>query len=613
MMSGIEGKLRSLLAAVADVEAELRRAVGDEQSQLVSTRLRDSVVRPLLQAQQRVAVGDGTAKGGETESTAHVEPAAQSSARQLTDRLWELARTATERRVQYPDLPELAEATAALQDVALAVADEASAATRLADLQTLQAGVGPSIQAAGNGPYLATNVRALYDWLGQPLPVRPQLALCRCGGSQRKPLCDGTHARIGFTDATDPKRVPDRRDTYVGQQVTVLDNRGTCQHSGFCTDRLPTVFHRGEGPFVSPSGGRMDEIIRAVRDCPSGALSYAMGGGEARDEARDEVDYHGRREPMVEVSKDGPYRVIGGIRLVADDGEDVPRNEGTSREHYALCRCGHSQNKPFCSGMHWYVEFHDPVPDPGHEPTIFEWAGGLPALTRMTRLFYEKYVPQDSLLAPLFADMSPDHPQRVAKWLGEVFGGPKCYSQEYGGYTRMISQHLGKELTEEKRGRWVALLLQSARESQLPNDAEFRSAFAAYIEWGSRLAVENSQAGARPPAHMPMPNWNWDTAAGAPGSRISAFAPPTQTEQPEITLPAVDEAVRFNDHVKQLFRDRDHQSMRFVFDLWSHDDVSRYSAAILGRLQDGTMPCDGAWPQEKIDVFRRWIDGGMPE
>ena len=68
---------------------------------------------------------------------------------------------------------------------------------------------------------------------------------------------------------------------------------------------------------------------------------------------------------------------------------------------------------------------------------------------------------------------------------------------EYGGYSRMLSQHLGKCLTEEQRTRWVELLLQSAREAGLPNDAEFRSAFGAYIEWGSRLAVENSQTGAK--------------------------------------------------------------------------------------------------------------------
>jgi truncated hemoglobin YjbI len=75
---------------------------------------------------------------------------------------------------------------------------------------------------------------------------------------------------------------------------------------------------------------------------------------------------------------------------------------------------------------------------------VFEWAGGLPALTRMTRLFYEKYVPEDPLLAPVFGEMSPEHPQRVAAWLGEVFGGPKIYSERYGGYPRMLSQRIGK-------------------------------------------------------------------------------------------------------------------------------------------------------------------------
>ena len=54
---------------------------------------------------------------------------------------------------------------------------------------------------------------------------------------------------------------------------------------------------------------------------------------------------------------------------------------------------------------------------------MFEWAGGAAAFTRMARCFYEKSVPADELLAPLFADMAPDHPERVAAWLGETFGG----------------------------------------------------------------------------------------------------------------------------------------------------------------------------------------------
>jgi CDGSH-type Zn-finger protein/truncated hemoglobin YjbI len=524
-------------------------------------------------------------------------------------RLWGLTKAVTTLCASPRVPPEVVQAAAGLQYLACRPAEAGGperAAARVAELVELQPGLSPRIQVAANGPYLASGVTNLYTHLGEAIPTRPQMALCRCGSSSVKPSCDGACARTGFVDDKDPNRVADRRDSYIGEQVTVLDNRGICQHSGYCTDRLPTVFHLGEEPFITPSGGRMDEIIRAVRDCPSGALSYAMDNVEARGQ----VDYAGAREPAVDVSKDGPYRVTGGIPLVDGSGEDQPRAQGASREHYALCRCGHSQNKPFCSGMHWYVGFTDPVPDPDRTPTIFEWAGGLPALTRMTRLFYEKYVPADPLLAPIFANMSADHPQRVARWLGEVFGGPASYTERYGGYPRMVSEHQGRSLTEEWRARWVSLLMQSAQEAGLPNDPEFRSAFGSYIEWGSRLAVENSQPDARPPEHMPVPHWDWSTAAGPPGSRISALAPPAEEQEQPVLLPADDEPVRYEKHIKPLFRPGDRQSMAFAFDLWSYDDVREHSEAILARLRGGSMPCDGAWPAERVDVFQRWLDGG---
>lgn len=526
--------------------------------------------------------------------------------------LWALAVRATTLRAASGAPAALLEATAALQDIACAYGSgdgPEGADAKLAEFRRLQAELAAEIQPAPNGPYLVTNVEDLRDWLGCTLTARPQMALCRCGASALKPFCDGAHARVGFSDEKSPERVPDRRDTYVGQQVTVLDNRGVCQHSGFCTDRLATVFHADGEPFVTPSGGRMDEIIRAVRDCPSGALSYAIDGVEARGE----VDYHGTRAPAIEVSKDGPYRVTGGVLLRDAEGGAVPQGEGASSEHYALCRCGGSRNKPFCSGMHWYNGFSDPVPDPERTPTMFEWCGGLPALTRMTRLFYEKHVPQDPMLAPLFATMSADHPERVARWLGEVFGGPPLYSEAYGGYPRMLSQHRGKNLSEAWRARWVALLLESAREAGLPNDAEFRSAFQAYIEWGSRLAVENSQPGARPPERMPMPRWDWNTGAGSPGSRVSALAPLEEVPEAPVTLPAAGEPLGFEAHIRPLFRARDRGSMRFAFDLWSYEDVKKHADAILERVRNGSMPCDGPWPREQVEAFERWAQSGAPK
>jgi len=581
---------------------------GSQQLRQVTARIVNSVLRPLSEALTDQPASEGSPRQGVTV----LGHDADGDAPSLDGRLWALAQAATQLLARLYANARLgaavAEATAALQDLAIALAPAQgpdSGEGRLARLREIQADVPLGIQVATDGPYLVSGATNVYSWLGERLPVRPQMALCRCGESAIKPLCDGTHARVGFTGDKDPRRVPDRRDTYVGQQVMILDNRGICQHSGYCTDRLASVFHLGDDPFVTPSGGRMDEIIRAVRDCPSGALGYAIDGIEAREE----VDYHGKREPAIEVTKDGPYRITGGIPLL-DGDKDVARNQGASLEHYALCRCGHSQNKPFCSGMHWYIDFKDPVADLGRQPTMFEWCGGLPALTRMTRLFYEKHVPQDPLLAPLFANMSADHPQRVAKWLGEVFGGPPCYSEEYGGYPRMLSQHLGKALTEERRARWVTLICQSAQEAGLPADPEFRSAFTAYIEWGSRLALENSQTDAKPPEHMPMPHWDWGTA-GPPGSRISALAPQTKEDEAPVTLPAEDEPVRFEKHIKPLFRARDRQSMKFAFDLGAYDDVNQHADAILDRLRNGSMPCDGAWPQEKIDVFQRWVESGM--
>ena len=146
-------------------------------------------------------------------------------------------------------------------------------------------------------------------------------------------------------------------------------------------------------------------------------------------------------------------------------------------------------------------------------PSLYEWAGGKPAFERLTSIFYSR-VKDDPVLAPVFAHMNDEHAQRVAWFIAEVFGGPTRYSEQRGGHATMVRQHLGRGLAEAQRVRWTRLLCDCADEAGLPTDPEFRSAFVSYLEWGSRIAVLNSQPGESPVTDQPMPRWGWGEAKG---------------------------------------------------------------------------------------------------
>src|SRR5262245_40482071 len=213
-----------------------------------------------------------------------------------------------------------------------------------------QPGDKPRIACLPNGPYYLLNdataatVPNLCRANGKSCETVRGIALCRCGGSKNKPFCDGTHGTNGFTD----KRIAEgqgKRVSYIGRQVTIHDNRSICAHAGFCTDRLKAVFRMKQEPWIDPDGASAEEIIETVKSCPSGALSYSIESVEYRDQDRD---------PLVRVTDNGPYAVTGGIELVG-----VTFAAGASKEHYTLCRCGASKNKPFCDGSHWAVGFRD--------------------------------------------------------------------------------------------------------------------------------------------------------------------------------------------------------------------------------------------------------------
>ena len=328
----------------------------------------------------------------------------------------------------------------------------------------------------------------------------------------------------------------------------------------------------------------MDEIIRAVRDCPSGALNLAFD----RTEDRDLADWHGRRQPAIEVSADGPYRVTGGIPLGAAGEAEITRAAGSSREHYALCRCGHSQNKPFCSGMHWYVQFRDPPRPAG--PTLFEWAGGLPALTRMTRILYEKLLPADDLLAPAFAELPPGHcgagggvagrgVRRTRAGWRDSARGPRPHPRAAGAMGRAggcgggPGPPAGRPGVPRGAGRFPRLHVASAGQHRgdVPD-----------WDWGPGGPPEepgSSRYRRRPSRALRCPGRTRRSGSSRMSGRCSA----SMTGRPCCSRSTCG-----------------HPPTR-----------SQHAAEILDRLRDGTMPCDGAWPQAWTEVFRRWSESGF--
>jgi CDGSH-type Zn-finger protein len=202
----------------------------------------------------------------------------------------------------------------------------------------------PGITPLRNGP-LVLDDQGVGDCLfradGTSHEVHGTAVLCRCGASSRKPFCDGTHASIGFTSERVSDRRRDHRDDYAGVGIVVHDNRQACAHSENCINGAPQVFHKMHRPWITPDAADPDTTAAVIERCPSGALSCTRGGVERRD-----LD----RPPRVLVRPGGPYEVVGGVALRIHEDEWA---DEVSREHYTLCRCGGSSNKPFCDGTHW--------------------------------------------------------------------------------------------------------------------------------------------------------------------------------------------------------------------------------------------------------------------
>lgn len=201
------------------------------------------------------------------------------------------------------------------------------------------------IEFRENGPIIVKGLENCRNSRGEQVPTKESMALCRCGASSNKPFCDGTHRTIAFSDRRLIDKPLNKEKAYQGKNITVYDNRRICSHAAECVGNLSSVFDSKARPWINPDGADVKVIIAAIKKCPSGALSYSVDGVHHRDE---------EREPAIDIVRNGPYNVVGRIKLQVSDALQPP-----SKEHYALCRCGASRNKPYCDGRHAEINFKD--------------------------------------------------------------------------------------------------------------------------------------------------------------------------------------------------------------------------------------------------------------
>ncbi|MEO6205630.1 MAG: CDGSH iron-sulfur domain-containing protein [Mycobacteriales bacterium] len=177
-----------------------------------------------------------------------------------------------------------------------------------------------------------------------PIEAGEEYSLCRCGGSSNKPFCDGTHETRDWdgTETAPATSYLERAKVLGGEGITVRDDRGLCQHAGFCSTKISNVWKLTK---QTSDAAVRTQVAGMVGRCPSGALTYALPGDD------------GDVEPLAEgiaVIDDGPLWVTGSVPVGRADAEPLE-----TRNRMVLCRCGQSETKPLCDGSHTEAGFTD--------------------------------------------------------------------------------------------------------------------------------------------------------------------------------------------------------------------------------------------------------------
>ena len=142
-------------------------------------------------------------------------------------------------------------------------------------------------------------------------------------------------------------------------------------------------------------------------------------------------------------------------------------------------------------------------------PSLYEFAGGTEGLHRLEELFYDSVL-RDPVLQPLFGAGRPEHVEHLTMFTAESFGGPARFSDELG-FAHLIDVHRGLHITEEQRERFVELYLKALDDAGMPADPEFRQAVWEHVDFGTRVALQNSHAETDADLHplREVPRWTW--------------------------------------------------------------------------------------------------------
>ena len=166
-----------------------------------------------------------------------------------------------------------------------------------------QEDAGIVIDIMTDGPLIVKNAGKVHKSSGGEIEVGAKVALCRCGASENKPYCDGSHKKIDFSGARENTMSLNYEKSYAGSKIVIHDNRTICSHAAECVKTLSTVFDLEKRPWINADGADPEAIIDLVRRCPSGALSYTLEDGEQQRDFE--------RPAKVQITRNGPYNISG--------------------------------------------------------------------------------------------------------------------------------------------------------------------------------------------------------------------------------------------------------------------------------------------------------------